>query len=208
MKKYFITGLAILLPAVMTIWIISLIMNLLTTPFLGLVKALFTNDFFLTYPFLIKFLSQLLVLSIMVIGTVLIGVIANRYIINYFFKWTDYLLHRIPLFNSIYKATQDVVSSVFATDSPSFSQVVLVPFPHANTLSIGLISREQIRLQNDPSGQEMIAVLIPGTPNPTVGFMLKFKREQVLFTDMSVEAAMKFVVSCGVIAPPFKLIPK
>jgi uncharacterized membrane protein len=108
--------------------------------------------------------------------------------------------------NKIYKACQDVVQSLFSSSSKSFSQVVFVPYPNAHNLSIGLMIRDSVKIKhNQRDYEELVSVFVPGTPNPSVGFMLMFKREQLTFVNMKVDEAMKFVVSCGVVMPDFTI---
>lgn len=131
MKKYFTTGLIILLPIVITLWIVSFFINLLTKPFLGFTEN-FIDQFFPTYmewhPGLLVFLSKLFILCLLVAFIFLIGFLGKVLAANYLFQWGDGLLHRLPVVNRIYKACQDVVQSLFSPSSKAFSQVVFCSF--------------------------------------------------------------------------------
>lgn len=205
MKKYFITGLVILLPIVMTLFIISLLVNILTQPFLGVVQSLLV-DLHLPEAFL-TLISKVIVLIFLAAGILLIGFLASWVILHYFFKWFDFIIHRIPLVNNIYKSAKDVIHSLFSSSSPSFSQVVFVPFPAQHALCVGLISKESVSIHQNEGSSQVVSVFIPGTPNPTVGFLLMFRRDQLIFTDMKIDEAMKLVISCGVMLPEFVLNP-
>lgn len=165
------------------------------------------------YPYLMngeapfKTLSKIAILTALILLTIGIGFLARWLFVNYLLKIGDTILHQIPFVNRIYKASKDIVHSVFASKSAPFSQVVFVPFPNDQTLSIGLITQTHIPIQSstDPI-PSMVSVFVPGTPNPAMGFMLMFKKEQLIFVDIKVEDAMKFVVSCGVIMPDFNMI--
>jgi uncharacterized membrane protein len=214
MKKYFITGLVILLPVALTIAIVLFVFNLLTVPLSGIVTSffnryhLFEDGFlFLSSDQLQQLISQLLVLVIIFFFTVLLGVIARNVFSHYFISLGESILHRIPMVNTIYKTSKDVVKTMFTSSAKSFKQVVLVPFPSAKVYSIGLITREDLP-SVDPLHSTKIAVFVPTTPNPTSGFMMLYSPDEIHYLDMSVENAFKFVVSCGVIPMPFKIISR
>lgn len=197
MKRHFATGLAILLPIVLTLLIVSLFLHVLTKPFLGMTEHILTamagKDHFLSrHPGLLKLTSEISILILLVGFISLIGLAAKYLFINFFFKLTDRMLHTIPIVNKIYKAVQDVIQGVVRPSKPSFSQVVIVPFPNPKSQALGFVTREG-------GAGELISVFVPGTPNPTIGFMLMFAREKLIFTDFKVEEALKFIVSCGVI---------
>ena len=187
-------GLALLLPCVITLWISLFILNIFTKPFEGTVThSLQLTPLFASYPASsLAFFSKILILIALILFTLLIGFLGRLFFINYFIRLADKIVHCIPLVNKIYKATQDVVHTVFQANSSTFSEVVLVPFPNTKSLAIGLITSKCTQSDN-------ISVFVPGTPNPTMGFMVVFKREQLISLSISVEEAMKFVMSCGMV---------
>lgn len=212
MKKDFLTGLVILLPILLTILIVGFLINFLTKPFIGPISGFYANLGIFDEPFLFLSGSDILTMASKVTALVglflfilVIGFLGKLFLIDYLFKWGDALIHNVPVINKIYKACQDVVHSLFSSESKSFSQVVFIPFPFADTLSVGLVSRDSLTLTSHTEPTELVPVLVPGTPNPSVGFMLMFKKEDLVFVDMKVEDAMKFVVSCGVVLADFKV---
>lgn len=209
MKKDLLAGIVILLPVVVTIWVVSFLVNLLTKPFVGLVTPLFHHFTWFYLPdAMILILSKVLILILLVATIFAVGLVANWFFIHKLIYLGDQLVHRIPLINTIYKSVKEVVNSLFSPSSPSFSQVVLVPFPSEGALSIGLITKEEVPILEKAKATETISVFVPGTPNPTVGFLLMFKKEQMIFTDLKVDEAMKFVVSCGVMFTDFNRIQR
>lgn len=196
MKNNFLTGLAILLPIALTFWILALLVNLLTNPFTGLVDGIF--HYYNLQTSWTPYITKLLILAVLIALVFLAGLLGRFLFLNPLFKFGDRLLHRLPLVNKVYKASQDVVHSLFSEEKTSFSQVVLVPFPNARSLSIGLISAK------GEATPEKVSVFVPGTPNPTMGFMLLFRKDQLIPIDIKVDEALKFVVSCGVIHPKEK----
>jgi uncharacterized membrane protein len=123
----------------------------------------------------------------------------------FFFKTliniSDRVLHRIPLVNKVYKTTQEIIKTIFASDKNSFKQVVMAPFPKEGSYVLGLISRESPKVCSLAANAELISVLIPTTPNPTTGFLVMCKKEELIFLDIPPEDAIKYIVSCGVITP-------
>jgi len=207
MKRNFLTGLAILLPIALTLWILGLLIDFLTHPFIGSVENLISVDlgsFSQTTRGLLLFGSKMLILFILAAFILTVGYFGQLFFFRSLFHYGDLLLHRIPFVNKIYKATQDVVKTLFQEETTTFSQVVLVPFPHEKARSIGFITKRDQAAYMDEQHGHKVSVFVPGTPNPTMGFMLLYDRNTLIFTELSIEEALKFVISCGVMADPFK----
>lgn len=209
MKKYFITGLILLLPLVLTAMLVIFIINLFTKPFVGAVSGLFQylglfqdGFLFLGARQMQHIIAQIAILALLFFLIVGLGMIARWFLVHYFIRFGDFIFHRIPFVSSIYKTIQDVIKTVFATETKSFKQVVLVPFPNPEAKTIGLVTREDIQVD----GIGRVAVFVPTTPNPTSGFLMLYKPEELIWLDMSVEDAFKYVISCGVIIAPFKKV--
>lgn len=210
MKKHFLTGLVILLPTVLTLIIIIFFVNLITNPFVSSTARLFEHYGIFDEPFLFLSSHQVLMLASRVTALLglalvifLVGILGRMFFLKYLGWGGEYLIHRIPVVSGIYKGTQEIVMTILGPSKPDagFSSVVWVPFPHANTLSIGLIISGNLPPESDPEHRELISVFVPGTPNPAMGFMLLFRPDQLIPVGISVEEALKFVVSCGVIYP-------
>lgn len=211
MKKHFITGLVILLPMTLTALLLGFLINLLTQPFIGLVSSFISkfhiiNEgfFFLTPEQLLKYGSQLLILLTLFLVTVFLGMITRWFFINALFRLGDRILHKIPVVNTVYKTTQEIIKTIFVSDKNSFKQVVMAPFPNPNVFMLGLVSREAPPQCTERVGDQLISVLIPTTPNPTTGFLLMFKKKDLIYLDIKPEEAIKCIISCGVIIPGSK----
>lgn len=208
MKKYFFTGLVILLPLALTIAVVVFLVNLLTNPFVDMVTSLWeqiappSHGFlFLSPQQIIRIGSQILILILLGLFTVFLGFITRWYTFKWVIGLSDGLLLRIPLFNKVYKTSQEVTKTFFESKSTSFQQVVMVPFPNGHAFSIGLVTNDAPKECCEKRQADMISVFLPTTPNPTSGYLLMFKREDCKFLDMKVEDAVKFIISCGVIHP-------
>lgn len=211
MKKYFITGLVILLPVTLTLLVVFYIFNLLTEPFLEITRSILDrsgliekNFLFLSAHQVQTVVSKILILAFLFLFTVLLGAIARWFFIYYLIRMWEYMIHRIPFVSPIYKACQDVIKTIFASKSSAFKQVVMVPFPNKETLTIGLLTREGLPGMEAVVGGESVVVFVPTTPNPTSGFLVVLKKSDVVPLEMKVEDALKYVISCGVVMVPFK----
>lgn len=211
MKKYFITGLVILLPLALTLVVVGFVFNLLTDPFLGLTRAVMahygllnTGFLFLSASQLQTIVSQILIISTLFLFTLLLGILARWFFLHYIIGFWESLIQRIPLVSSIYNACKDVIKTVFGSKTNAFKQVVLIRFPNPETLTLGLVTRQDLPGINPFDGEELFVVFVPTTPNPTSGFLTIVKREDAVKLDMSIEEAFKYIISCGVIMPSFK----
>jgi len=208
MKKYFITGLVILLPLAVTIAIVVFIVDFLTKPFFGIVSnflkdlnLLHKGFLFLSPEQVVLYGSKLLILICILLVTLLLGMFARWFFFKSLLNLSDRVLHRIPLINKVYKTTQEIIKTIFVSDKNSFKQVVMVPFPKEGTYAMGLISRESPEVCSEKAGEKMYSVLVPTTPNPTSGFLLMYKESDLIYLDLKPEQAIKYIVSCGVITP-------
>lgn len=207
MKKYFVTGLVILLPVAFTIAVVAFFVSFLTNPFLEFVQAIFTryqlfNHGFLSGPQVQKIIAQILILIVIFSFTLLLGVIARWVFFHYLLLFGEYLVHRIPFISSIYKTSQDIINTLFASKAQSFKQVVVIQMFNGSQC-IGFVTGENVI---GLTSESLVAVFVPTTPNPTSGFLIMAKKENLIFLDMKVEEALKYVISCGVIVPNFKCL--
>ncbi len=190
-KKYFITGLLIWVPLVITLWVLSLAVNTLESvvPTFLSPQALFGRD--------IPGYRVLLVI-VVVLAT---GILAANFLGRGILQLWENILGRIPLVRSIYNSVKQVSDTLLAPNGQAFRQAVLVQYPRPGSWTIGLLT-------GTPSGEvasylpgEHVSVYIPTTPNPTSGFFLMMPRSEVQPLEMSVDAALKYIVSMGVVAP-------
>lgn len=201
MKKYFITGLIILLPLAVTIGLVAFIINLLTQPFVNFIDSFLTGiTWYDKYATFIRFLLQILLIFGIFFFTVLLGFLARVMVFRSLLTFYDYILHRIPVIKTVYKATQQVIRTIFGSTSRSFKQVVMVPFPiEKGAYCIGLVSSPAPSICENTVGTKLISVFVPTTPNPTSGFLMMYQEDSVIYLDMKIEDAFKYIISCGVI---------
>lgn len=200
MKKYVMTGVVMLLPIALTLWIIGTLIGWLTQPFVGITEKILsalgltgTPILFLSAENVLLYLSQLLILLFLFAFITLIGAVGRHFFFRSLLHLSDAVLHKIPVISSVYKTSQELIQTILTADNKAFKQVVLVPFPNADCLSIGLVTRE------GPAAPHLIPVFIPTTPNPTSGYLVMFDRSKVTVLDMTVEEAFRYIISCGVL---------
>lgn len=200
MKKHFITGLVILLPLAVTLALVLFIVNFVTQPFMGFFEHVFDNfNWYPKYQTIVQFLLKILLLFCLIFFTILLGFLARLLVFKSLLKLYNYIMHRIPFIKTVYKATQQIIKTLFGTSSRSFKQVVMVPFPIKGAYAIGLISSPAPTICEKTLNMPLVSVYVPTTPNPTSGFLMVYKEEDVIYVDMKIEDALKYVISCGVI---------
>jgi uncharacterized membrane protein len=204
----FWAGLAIVLPGVISIavlrWLFGTVANITDTLLIFLPAKLTHHDQG-SGPMYWYWSLVALVLATFLIGTV--GLLARNYFGKRIIEWVDSALMRIPLLNKIYSATKQVNEAFSSTDKTAFRTVVLVEFPRAGVYSIGFITGDRPEAVQARTGQKVVCVFVPLTPNPTSGFLLMVPEEDVIKLDMSVPDAIKYVISLGAILPAHVPVP-
>jgi uncharacterized membrane protein len=215
MRKFFVTGLIILLPLALTFAVVAFIFNLFTDPFVGIFTAIFLHFGLFEHDFgifsasqLQLHVSRLLAAASLLACTVLLGALARWFFIHYLLRIWEFVLHRIPFVNTIYKTCQDVIQTLFSTEGNAFKQVVLVPFPNPSTYAIGFVTQEQLPITCIDDEEKFVAVFVPTTPTPASGFLMAYHPSEITYIDISVEAAFKTIISCGMIMPSLQSIPR
>ena len=149
----------------------------------------------------VRYASQLIILVCLFLAITTLGMLA-RWV---FFRWIimlgEKILHRLPLVNKVYKTTKDIVNQLFGHGKTTFRKVVLVPFPGKDMFAIGLLSGEGPKESSEKLAEEMFSVFVPTAPNPATGFVIMYKKSDLIYLDMRPEAAIKYIVSCGVVTP-------
>jgi uncharacterized membrane protein len=211
MKKYFLTGVIILLPLALTLAIIAFVVNFLTKPFMGVVAHLLSTYSIANKGFLIfspeqtlKYTSELIILICLFLVILTLGMLARWVFISWIINLGEKILHKLPLVNKVYKTTKDIVTNLFSGGKNTFRKVVLVPFPGHGIYAIGLLSEEAPKECSEKTGAELVSVFVATAPNPATGFVVMYKKSELIHLDMRPEDAIKYIVSCGVVTPEHK----
>ena len=190
-KTYFIAGLLVWAPVVITVWVLSVLVNTLESvvPSFLSPQALFGRD--------IPGFRVVVVLVVLFVTGILVANFLGRSILR---LW-EAILGRIPLVRSIYNSVKQVSDTLLAPNGQAFRQAVLVEYPRAGCWSIGFLTGTSSGEVADHLAGENVSVFVPTTPNPTAGFLLIVPRSDIKPLNMSVDAALKYIVSMGVVAP-------
>ncbi len=194
-KRYFITGLLIWVPLVITTWVLSLVVNTLDQSLRLLPEAAHPQQMF---GFAIPGAGAVLTL-LMIFVT---GLLAANFIGQKLVVWWELLLARIPVVNSIYNSVKQVSDTLFSSSGNAFRKALLVRYPHQNSWTIAFLTgKPGGDVVNHLEG-DYVSVYVPTTPNPTSGFFLMMPAQDVIELDMTVDEALKYIISMGVVAPP------
>lgn len=195
LRRYFIAGLLVWMPIWVTLLVIKFLVDLLSKSLL-LLPAQYQPDFLLG----IHVPGIGVVITVLVI--LLTGLFAGNFIGRRFLAFGDAFVSRIPLVRSVYTGVKQVTQTVFTPGGQSFRKVLLVEFPLPGVWSLAFQTGEVAQEIQRPIGAEpMVSYFIPTTPNPTSGFLMMAPRSKVIELDMSVDQALKFVISLGVVQP-------
>jgi uncharacterized membrane protein len=202
MKKYFMTGLMMLLPVIITFWIIFFLIRLFTAPALDLLEGLIQYSPYLTalfqkYPTLLRTAAHLLILACFALLLYLVGRYGRRYFVRAFLHAGGRTIQRLPFVGQLYGMSREVLQNLQATSTSSFHHVALLRFPQDQSWAVVLVAQDA----PPPFPPNLVTVFPASTPNPTNGYPILVPRDQLTFVDMSVEEALRFVISLGVLRP-------
>ena len=194
MKKYLITGLLIWIPLVITLWVLKLIVDTLDQSLLLLPEQWRTEGFLGVH---IPGLGVILTLVIVFVT----GVFATNFFGAQLVQLWHGILHRIPVVNSIYSSVKQISDTLFSSSGQAFRKALLVEWPRPGMWTIAFLT-------GTPGGDvanhlegDYVSVYVPTTPNPTGGYFVMLPRKDVIELDMTVDEALKYIISMGVVAP-------
>ena len=193
MRRYFITGLLIWVPLGITVWVLNLLIGTLDQSLLLVPESLRPQAMLgLNIPGIGAILTLLVIF--------LTGVLAANIIGQRLVRFWESLLARIPVVKSIYYSVKQVSDTLFSGNGDAFRKVLLVRYPHPQAWSLAFQTNvpDEVAKQFD---EEYVAVFIPTTPSPVNGFYFYVKKSETIELDMSVDDALKSIVSMGVVAP-------
>jgi uncharacterized membrane protein len=190
-RRYFITGLVIWVPLVITLWVLDLLVGIMDHTLLLLPREWRTEGWLGVH---VPGMGVILTLAVVFVT----GVLAANIIGQRLVKFWESLLARIPVVNYIYNGVKQVSDTVFSGTGHAFRKVLLVRYPHPQSWSLAFQTNVPPDVGQHLQG-DYVAVFIPTTPSPVNGFYFYVKREDVIETDLSVETALKYIVSMGVV---------
>lgn len=194
LRRYLIAGMLVWLPVLATVWVLQFIVTVMDRTLLLLPTAIRPESFGVVIPGLgIVFAFVVLLLTGLLVANLL-----GRRLVLY---WEE-ILQQIPLVRTIYGGVKSFAETLLSNKGKSFRKVVMLQYPSKGVWSIGFLTAERLDEVSARLGRPHVCVFVPTTPNPTSGFIMMVPREDVMELDMSVDAAMKMIVTLGVVVPP------
>jgi uncharacterized membrane protein len=201
-KKYLLTGLLVWLPLAVTVWLLSWLLGAMDGLFAWLLsapQALLPESAHAT----IERLRRVPGLGVLTLGVglFLTGLFATNIFGQWWLRQWGRVMHKIPIVRSVYSSVKQVSDTLFSSSGNAFREAVLVQYPRQGSWTIAFVTGK-------PGGEvaqhlpgTYVSVYVPTTPNPTSGFFLMMPRDQVVPLAMSVDEALKYIISMGVVAP-------
>jgi uncharacterized membrane protein len=205
MKKYLVAGLLVWLPLAVTIWLLTWLLGALDGV-LAAVTTLAQKVLPASAAALLGKAAEIPGMGVLVLGVLMLltGVFVTNVVGAWWVRQWDRLLGKIPIVKSIYNSVKQVSDTLFSSNGNAFREAVLVQYPRAGSWTIAFVTGK-------PGGEvagrlpgDFVSVYVPTTPNPTSGFFLMMPRADVIELRMSVDEALKYVISMGVVAPVVK----
>ncbi len=202
MKKYIIAGLLVWLPLAITVWVLLWVLGLLDGVFRALASGLAAVLPAAGEAWLMR-LTEVpgLGVVLLLVAMLLTGVFVTNFIGQWWLRQWDQLLSRIPIVKSIYSSVKQVSDTLFSSSGQAFREAVLVQYPRAGSWTIAFVTGRpggEVALHLN---QDYVSLYVPTTPNPTSGFFLMVPRSDVITLEMTVDEALKYIISMGVVVP-------
>ncbi|MBJ79679.1 MAG: hypothetical protein CMH60_00010 [Myxococcales bacterium] len=204
-KRTFITGLVIILPIAITLWVVKFIVIQTTsalTPIIHKVISSFGLGALIDTA-TVKYLSMGLSLLFTLIIIYLIGLVGGTVIGKQLLAWFERILMQVPVVRSVYSAVRQFLDTFSSSGGSAFRQVVMVEYPRKGLWTLALLTADTKGEIATKLDQEMISVFVPTTPNPTSGWLLLVPKADAIPLEMSVDEAFKLIISGGVLTPEY-----
>ncbi len=198
LRNYFVAGLLVTVPAVVTIWVfnrfvLSLDGVLHWIPTDWVIQERSIKQILTAIPGLGAIATLLCV--------VVVGFLATNFVGRRLVRYTEQLITRVPIISTIYQGVKQLLEAIFTSDSSRFTDVVYLQYPRKGIWSIGFVTGPTYDSAVDKIGVRCLNVFVPTTPNPTSGFYLLVPEKDVIYSGLSVEQAFKLIMSAGIVAP-------
>ena len=194
LRRILIAGLLVWLPLGITIFIIKILLDLLSQTYLLIPEGLRPENLFgVTIP------GFEIIMAIIILFST--GLVAANYLGKTLVETWEKFLDKIPLVRSIYTPLKKFAELVLSDQTQSFSKVLLIQYPRKGLYSLCFQTSKDVGEIQEKSGEDVVCVFIPTTPNPTSGYIIMIPKDEVIELDMSVEDALKMIISLGVVVP-------
>ncbi|HXZ48610.1 MAG TPA: DUF502 domain-containing protein [Usitatibacter sp.] len=198
MRRYFVAGLLVWIPLGITLWVLALLVDMMDQSLLLLPERFRSEALF---GFHVPGLGIILTAAI-VLAT---GALAANFFGRRLLALGDLALGHIPIVRSIYGGVKQISDTLFSPEGKAFRRAVLVRYPHPGAWTVALVTGTPEHEVADILGRDQISVFVPTTPNITAGFFLVVPRSEAIALEMSVDDALKYIISMGVAEPAPRL---
>ena len=195
LRRYLIAGLLVWIPLGITIWVLKLLVDLMDQTLL-LLPSTYQTEALLGFH--VPGLGIILTIAILL----LTGAVAANFFGRKLLVLGHELLSRIPIVRSIYGGVKQISDTLFSPEGKAFRRAVLVRYPHPGTWTVALLTGAPQHEVTDHLGHDQLSVFVPTTPNITAGFFLIVPKNEIIELEMSVDDALKYIISMGVAEPP------
>ncbi len=196
LRGYFLAGLLVVAPVGITFWLSWLVLSFVDARVTPLIPDTYNPNTYV--PFGIPGLGVLILILFITFTGALTRLLLGRWIVH----GGEHLLSRMPVVRSVYSATKQIVETVLAHQSDAFRQAVLFEYPRRGSWAIGFVTGKTIGEVQHMTEDEVVNVFLPTTPNPTSGYLLFLPRRELVELSMTVEDAIKMIISGGIVTPP------
>jgi uncharacterized membrane protein len=194
LRRYLVAGVLVWLPILATVWVVATLLHIMDRTLLLLPPAL-RPEVLVGFP--LPGLGAVFALILLLLtGLLVTNLIGRRLVV-----WGEEVLNRIPVVRTVYGGVKSFAESVFS-QSAAFRKVVMIEYPRAGAWSIGFLTAEDVPEVSERLGEPHVAVYVSAALNATAGWLVILPRRQVVELDMSVDSAMKMIITCGVVVPP------
>ena len=207
MRSNFLTGLIIITPIALTIWLIWSVVGWIDARVWAIVPDAYQPHRYIQTLYNIQISEQYDIpgigLVVFLVFTIFVGWMGKGFVGRSLIRWAERVVNRMPVVRSVYSGAKQISETVLNKKNNSFDKACLIEYPRKGIWAIGFVStKARGEIANlSPEGKELISVFVPTTPNPTSGFLLFFPSTDIRELDMSVEDAAKLVISAGLVYP-------
>lgn len=196
-RAYFFTGILVTAPVAITLYMTYKVIVYIDRNVENLISGIIPEQYLNLIPVTIPGIG----IIVLFIGFILVGMFAAGFMGRFFLKLGEWIVYKMPLISTVYSLLKQVFETFLSNKSNSFNQVVLFEYPRKGIWIYGFLSGETKGEVVDKLGKQMLNIFVPTTPNPTSGFLIFVPKEDVIYVDLPVEDALKFIISCGVVNP-------
>jgi uncharacterized membrane protein len=194
LRRYLVAGVLVWLPILATVWVVTFILHLMDLT-LDVLPPGYRPQALVGFP--LPGLGAVFALVVLLLTGVLVTNLIGRRLV----VWGEELLNRIPVVRTVYGGVKSFAESVFS-QSNAFRKVVMIEYPRVGVWSIGFLTADDVPEVSERLGEPHVAVYISSALNATAGYLVVVPRRDVVELEMSVDAAMKMIITCGVVVPP------